>query len=189
MRGARSPACCFLRVSGIIPAYAGSTWRSRRVGSLTRDHPRMRGALGTARRLQESGGIIPAYAGSTTMTRTECPACQDHPRVCGEHVDNGLVDFPCEGSSPRMRGAPIGRNRLDGEPGIIPAYAGSTRLRLDCRVAVGDHPRVCGEHGTSFTRFANVRGSSPRMRGARVRVQDPHRTGGIIPAYAGSTCR
>ena len=52
-------------------------------------------------------------------------------------------------------------------PGIIPAYAGNTSLRMSVAHAIWDHPRVCGEHHHGIT----VRGAEP----------------GIIPAYAGNT--
>ena len=71
--------------------------------------------------------------------------------------------------------------------GIIPAYAGSTRIGWRDRVRLGDHPRVCGEHRDDDPARYESMGSSPRMRGAR-RVAD--RLGSIcriIPTYAGST--
>ena len=50
-----------------------------------------------------------------------------------------------------------------------------------------DHPRGCGEHGMSTVTVLRIRGSSPRMRGARhLRRIDPALPG-IIPADAGST--
>ena len=92
-----------------------------------------------------------------------------------------------KGSSPRMRGAPIGVSLRHLGNGIIPAYAGSTRGELaenaDCR----DHPRVCGEHAARIVDALQRPGSSPRMRGALApRVPDSV-LARIIPAYAGST--
>ena len=113
----------------IIPAYAGSTplgsacqvkmwdhprvcgehcagWQGRedRRGS----SPRMRGALDSQLRVDLVQRIIPAYAGST------CWAClggwlsQDHPRVSGEHIQFVWNSSVSLGSSPHMRGAPVG---------------------------------------------------------------------------------
>ena len=73
--------------------------------------------------------------------------------------------------------------------GIIPAYAGSTSRRGRRFPAVGDHPRVCGEHSTKMVMAATRMGSSPRMRGAPALVPAPGQADGIIPAYAGSTHR
>ena len=51
----------------------------------------------------------------------------------------------------------------------------------------GDHPRMCGEHSEGDIAFHALEGSSPHVRGAH-RVAIGHaRTGGIIPACAGST--
>ena len=72
--------------------------------------------------------------------------------------------------------------------GIIPAYAGSTPCcRWACR-SLRDHPRVCGEHNNGGNGGVNMRGSSPRMRGARRRRGREDARERIIPAYAGSTC-
>ena len=74
------------------------------------------------------------------------------------------------GSSPRMRGAPPPACVKSGCAGIIPAYAGSTLPLQIWAVRSWDHPRVCGEHGGWAGTSRSSRGSSPRMRGARVSV-------------------
>ena len=91
------------------------------------------------------------------------------------------------GSSPRMRGAPLEADPSASGHRIIPAYAGSTQTRTIVDRASWDHPRVCGEH--MFNRAIPLidRGSSPRMRGARLLVRGHLETIRIIPAYAGST--
>ena len=50
------------------------------------------------------------------------------------------------GSSPRMRGTLLVFRRARRRGGIIPAYAGNTRLALAAQLPHRDHPRVCGEH-------------------------------------------
>ena len=70
---------------------------------------------------------------------------------------------------------------------IIPAYAGSTSGRAQHKTIAWDHPRVCGEHPTLDEFIGLCRGSSPRMRGARLGPGRRPVPGGIIPAYAGST--
>ncbi len=50
-----------------------------------------------------------------------------------------------------------------------------------------DHPRVRGEHVSAFPGDGEMRGSSPRARGARRRRPVLVREDGIIPACAGST--
>ena len=71
--------------------------------------------------------------------------------------------------------------------GIIPAYAGSTSTTEEQYAGEGDHPRIRGEHVPQTSPMRTVLGSSPHTRGAQARPLRPHRRGGIIPAYAGST--
>ena len=73
--------------------------------------------------------------------------------------------------------------------GIIPAYAGNTMSANDLPINFRDHPRVCGEHALFARAKAEPLGSSPRMRGTRGQFQHDFQQRGIIPAYAGNTCR
>ena len=92
-----------------------------------------------------------------------------------------------EGSSPHTRGALPSRELFSLAVRIIPAYAGSTAGRGSSIVAVGDHPRIRGEHLIDRAREKNVTGSSPHTRGARPGPGRGRGRGRIIPAYAGST--
>ena len=151
MRGARPSKSAERLLEGIIPAYAGSTLWRRAKSQPMRDHPRvcgehgrllhrqlqglgssprMRGAHLVRIRVVDPEGIIPAYAGSTSCSSRRSARCRDHPRVCGEHATKLMTLICCMGSSPRMRGA---RDELASRLrrfGIIPAYAGSTRLSM-----------------------------------------------------------
>ena len=91
----------------------------------------------------------------------------DHPRGCGEHYALFLFKDGEEGSSPRMRGAPILYTFGPVPRRIIPADAGSTSYRIKVVVQGQDHPRGCGEHSIGSLGTCGFRGSSPRMRGAR----------------------
>ena len=71
--------------------------------------------------------------------------------------------------------------------GLIPAYAGSTRLTRFCSWSVRAHPRLRGEHLAPHLRNRLVAGSSPLTRGAQKSTNDCSRPLGLIPAYAGST--
>ena len=152
---------------GIIPAYAGSTWRPPRPTAPGRDHPRIRGehwavfnllaaVLGssphtrgaprTRRRLAIHPGIIPAYAGSTLALAALQHVSRDHPRIRGEHKNGCTDSIVVPGSSPHTRGALIVKATEGLGYGIIPAYAGSTwQFCSDGRVG-RDHPRIRGEH-------------------------------------------
>ena len=150
MRGThiRPPEC--VRTLGIIPAYAGNTWYGGAVKAFDRDHPRVCGEhfkygvgfvndLGSSPRMRGTPlastdhsarlGIIPAYAGNTRHSQPWQSNSWDHPRVCGEHLAGTTGEGFGRGSSPRMRGTLRWSDRFSAPPGIIPAYAGNTRLR------------------------------------------------------------
>ena len=149
--------------------------------------PRMRGTLAVRDRAPMVEGIIPAYAGNTPFFSGFDEIPGDHPRVCGEHTDSAGRSGASTGSSPRMRGTRDNRHRRWYWLGIIPAYAGNTRLSDLMKVREGDHPRVCGEHIDSENRVMFNPGSSPRMRGTRGLSLSATADFRIIPAYAGNT--
>ena len=172
----------------IIPACAGSTvlrllWRGDE-----RDHPRMCGEhlecelVYGARR-----GIIPACAGSTKTSWCSTTAWRDHPRMCGEHPCCCRCRQTGRGSSPHVRGARDALEAAGLESGIIPACAGSTPEPSGLPWPTRDHPRMCGEHSMRSSPATSFMGSSPHVRGARLRGALRALQRGIIPACAGST--
>ena len=166
-RGAHSRYAADECDSGIIPAYAGSTW------------PWPLGAHWTR--------IIPAYAGSTRYHWRRRGRCRDHPRIRGEHQDGPEIIVVEDGSSPHTRGA---QTRLQERPDrrrIIPAYAGSTQVSTRPLAPAWDHPRIRGEHPVPTPSAAGEGGSSPHTRGARLDPAPQGKRARIIPAYAGST--
>ena len=193
---------------GIIPACTGSTARVPRGGARRRDHPRMRGEHAIDGFLARSGkgssphargalwrifgsavhkGIIPACAGSTSWRTARESGGWDHPRMRGEHSDPDSLIAVSKGSSPHARGA---RRRIGSRRdrhGIIPACAGSTPRREIRLRRKGDHPRMRGEHMSSFARRPSFSGSSPHARGARRAGRRELPAQRIIPACAGST--
>ena len=149
--------------------------------------PRMRGTLQCRPKRHQPTGIIPAYAGNTGISNLLRENCRDHPRVCGEHWPNTTPYLLDKGSSPRMRGTQPSPNRSHDRMGIIPAYAGNTRLPCSHIGWFRDHPRVCGEHWLCLLGVEGKRGSSPRMRGTPHAHAEQGGKFGIIPAYAGNT--
>ena len=134
-------------MSGIIPAYAGSTTESFRTERISSDHPRIRGehvsehppvnvVAGSSPHTRgaptcpectaSQAGIIPAYAGSTYQLRHQQRLGADHPRIRGEHCDPETDMDSVTGSSPHTRGALHLTAQHLRVRGIIPAYAGST---------------------------------------------------------------
>ena len=190
MRGARFQFAEFDSTWRIIPADAGSTRQPLPHMFCRKDHPRGCGEhlksagagivdLGSSPRMRGAPlldkanaavcGIIPADAGSTCRTVCWPRGLWDHPRGCGEHLKSQSSMSAMAGSSPRMRGA----HRADLAPrilhGIIPADAGSTVLQCDYAESVVDHPRGCGEHYTNLYTGSQIQGSSPPMRGTRLK--------------------
>ena len=150
VRGAAISTQSALVDHGIIPACAGSSphttiylrfcWDHPRVcgeqlelqTGLQRyqgSSPRVRGAVVTMHFVKAPHGIIPACAGSSAGACTGLLTGRDHPRVCGEQrLKKSVIKTP-SGSSPRVRGA-VERELLTGQRlGIIPACAGSRRLK------------------------------------------------------------
>ena len=146
-RGARLEVWSIIHLSLIIPAYAGSTGTETMMWPASTDHPRIRGehpdgrqatrhqrgssphtrgARTFNRQEAERYRIIPAYAGSTSYSSPCRSRSPDHPRIRGEHADLAILIRDDSGSSPHTRGAPSNERNPDANPGIIPAYAGST---------------------------------------------------------------
>ena len=132
-----------------------------------------------------------------------------HPRPCGEHEYLKGSDDTSEGSSPPVRGALFASRSKTRQWGLIPARAGSTIRFLApnpedrahprpcgehakeniAQTMNSAHPRPCGEHATDRGIGVAVMGSSPPVRGARVRGARFLGFGWLIPARAGSTLR
>ena len=174
-------------MSGIIPAYAGSTAACDSASARFRDHPRIRGehfrmaiasdlvtgssphtrgARQGERRIQACRGIIPAYAGSTRGPVERRFKLRDHPRIRGEHDGKVHIAKRARGSSPHTRGAHRHASPRRDDGGIIPAYAGSTRSSSSTGSYPRDHPRIRGEHAVIFVTKHFLSGSSPHTRGA-----------------------
>ena len=145
---------------------------------------------------------IPAYAGKTAESEIVSYAASEHPRVCGENRCSQAQFQTPRGTSPRMRGKRMLRNRrtsprMRGKPtqsmatmkqgGNIPAYAGKTLRQVAAQVIHAEHPRVCGENPIRRVRLNPRGGTSPRMRGKPRYSGRPHSHRRNIPAYAGKT--
>ena len=150
--------------------------------------PRVRGKERTVPEQRSGNGITPACAGKSSASSSSVHRSRDHPRVCGAKRKTGAVPAPLPGSPPRMRGkGEEGLRRCLSER-ITPAYAGKRVRHRRISKPTRDHPRVCGEKGSSTFWSRNHSGSPPRMRGKgqvsvflRVFV-------GITPACAGKSC-
>ena len=169
--------------------------------------PRVRGLRRRSRGRPKNGGIIPARAGFTVAFPTALGQCEDHPRACGVYPDGAPPAGDHYGSSPRVRGLPFHLFHTPGEARIIPARAGFTSRRGVTGICGRDHPRACGVYLSGFPSScvpldhpracgvysawklltARQVGSSPRVRGLRLRLRHLEYRRRIIPARAGFT--
>ena len=131
--------------------------------------------------------IIPAHAGQTQEQRNQANATMDHPRACGANRVPLALSSCRIGSSPRMRGKLHDTIDHDTRPRIIPAHAGQTVGSPSWTAWRPDHPRACGANSSGGRTCPTVLGSSPRMRGKRLRRVGCGDCRRIIPAHAGQT--
>ena len=132
-------------------------------------------------------GSSPRVRGKPGDQGLRLPRKVAHPRVCGENTATRRGQWRPTGSSPRVRGKQL-ELALDGVAGrLIPACAGKTRSCARRPRLSSAHPRVCGENGSPTIRAWDYAGSSPRVRGKRLRETARAHPGGLIPACAGKT--
>ncbi len=149
--------------------------------------PRLRGTLLPVAAHPHGLRFIPAPAGNTASSATGDRSASVHPRACGEHGPLNMKTFFCYGSSPRLRGTRFVEFTLHPLYRFIPAPAGNTFTAVMPYGVSPVHPRACGEHGFGQVGSEQVGGSSPRLRGTRLKVVgNPHLIR-FIPAPAGNT--
>ena len=149
--------------------------------------PRVRGKLLSDYLASLRRGLIPACAGKTAINTNHCHASWAHPRVCGENARVAEYEAREEGSSPRVRGKPDGKNGIAAPLRLIPACAGKTSASTMPKPQSSAHPRVCGENLPGSTPANFKVGSSPRVRGKHVPGEWNRPVTGLIPACAGKT--
>ena len=98
-----------LRVRWFIPACAGNSRSPSGERTDVPVHPRVCGELANAQeRAAMFGRFIPACAGNSTAYAGRPHSVTVHPRVCGELLHDVAHGCAAHGSSPRVRGTPIG---------------------------------------------------------------------------------
>ena len=93
------------------------------------------------------------------------------------------------GSSPRGRGKHYLALSTRTFGRLIPAWAGKTELPPGVEIWESAHPRVGGENLKAPPRPDSIFGSSPRGRGKPGELARRVGDAGLIPAWAGKTCR
>ena len=147
----------------------------------------MRGKASPRPKVEPLRGITPAYAGKSAGMHAGMAAVGDHPRVCGEKLFIGFLPTFHPGSPPRVRGKVLHQRPELCSHGITPACAGKRHPCKVYRVAVQDHPRVCGEKIITRARLTMWAGSPPRVRGKARRTPTQPRKPRITPACAGKS--
>ena len=207
-RGKRVRVATGHGVQGLIPAHAGKTSPSRVTTKHTWAHPRSRGenAVVSLEQLAPAGsspltrgkhwtllttltasGLIPAHAGKTWSCPSRSARPWAHPRSRGENRSGGRRRRLRGGSSPLTRGKLAHDRHVCSPPGLIPAHAGKTVLRLSSTVASRAHPRSRGENIRPIGLASMAAGSSPLTRGKLGHALGSLGVDGLIPAHAGKT--
>ena len=133
--------------------------------------------------------FIPACAGNSVRAFSSASGLPVHPRVCGElDVDDG-APAAAHGSSPRVRGTPVGRRGVVVGPRFIPACAGNSTATGPASRRPTVHPRVCGELSVLRSRSDMSSGSSPRVRGTRTGVRRSPIARAVHPRVCGELHR
>ena len=193
-----------------IPAPAGNGFsQNKQLRECDGSSPRPRGTATTSTMKAAQLRFIPAPAGNGDRWQRAPDAKPVHPRACGERAPNFGSVQRSDGSSPRLRGTAAIRPprqapdrsspRLRGTDEkhdlaplrcrFIPAPAGNGTVRKGRRDERSVHPRACGERQLPPARWADVIGSSPRLRGTDIDQFRAGDDGRFIPAPAGNGAR
>ena len=176
------------RKRGAHPRACGENGRSRPWAGRSRgSSPRVRGKPHRLGANARARGLIPARAGKTISCGSSGASAAAHPRACGENGVEGDLEHDHEGSSPRVRGKRAGSAGYANAFRLIPARAGKTARAACGTPASRAHPRACGENAQVYNDILPGGGSSPRVRGKRLRDRMVHRARRLIPARAGKT--
>ncbi len=149
--------------------------------------PRMWGTLRRIAGGAAAGRFIPTHVGNTVVKLARVNPSPVHPHACGEHVRVLCRTISVLGSSPRMwgtRGFPW-LDRLT--PRFIPTHVGNTEGRALRRARVLVHPHACGEHLGAQASIISAAGSSPRMWGTHLQLDEQLMETRFIPTHVGNT--
>jgi len=133
--------------------------------------------------------FIPACAGNAIPSARRRNPSPVHPRVCGERDFALLGRRNLNGSSPRVRGTPVCAQYWSDCERFIPACAGNAIPHGWAAKIQPVHPRVCGERAVNSAIAGLGHGSSPRVRGTRIRSCRRSFQPRFIPACAGNAMK
>ena len=152
--------------SQVYPRGCGGTFLlCAGVDNVTGLSPRVRGNLGSEMVKHSHQRSIPAGAGEPRPSSAVLTADTVYPRGCGgTHVLVRLFHRQA-GLSPRVRGNPWRRGRIEGWNGSIPAGAGEPNPTTTIAAMAKVYPRGCGGTKAKHLDSVDVLGLSPRVRG------------------------
>ena len=172
----------------ITPACAGNSSSGTQAPASRQDHPRVCGEqVHYGFRHNHIKGSPPRVRGTGRLLWRWGRVLEDHPRVCGEQRTLGARDSTGKGSPPRVRGTDYLETHVIEGIGITPACAGNSSRQDILRLAIEDHPRVCGEQHKWPTCGPYAPGSPPRVRGTDCGPSPATGSGRITPACAGNS--
>ena len=151
--------------------------------------PRVRGKLFVAPAGGVCRGYIPARAGEAQGHGVLPPTARVHPRACGGSELGYRPGSEQGGTSPRVRGKPVGLHPVRQPRGYIPARAGEA---LDVERPADQasvHPRACGGSPPRPRFRSSPSGTSPRVRGKRCTTKSSSVWERYIPARAGEAAQ
>ena len=178
-RSAVTCAKVYPRVVGGTAKVAGFTPHNPGLSPRVRGNPRRRNLINTI------PGSIPACAGEPPSQVAGSRVSAVYPRVCGGTARRNLLDIPCKGLSPRVRGNPVWKPAPLILWRSIPACAGEPAPAQPDKHNPWVYPRVCGGTPIAGCGIPRISGLSPRVRGNPHRRLPPWPSQGSIPACAG----
>ena len=148
--------------------------------------PRLWGTLFPTLIINIKRRFIPTPVGNIAVGQLFAIPRQVHPHACGEHLQNLLLDFIDNGSSPRLWGTctqPMSSARAKR---FIPTPVGNiskSSVSVDARSV---HPHACGEHSGCLAPIHSIPGSSPRLWGTCFAGADDPHLARFIPTPVGN---
>lgn len=131
--------------------------------------------------------LIPAHAGTMDRWQILRFAVAAHPRSRGDHIPLVGDDNAVKGSSPLTRGTHEPTDVLLRPLWLIPAHAGTTRLRAVPCSRTWAPPRTRGDDAVMRKAACLASGSSPHTRGRLKAVVENVLAPRLLPAHAGTT--
>ena len=149
--------------------------------------PRVWGERRLCRHVHAAERDIPTRVGRT------CPRCArstpspGHPHACGENCTVWRLIESSGGTSPRVWGERRRPPPSSPPSRDIPTRVGRTRTQRARQDSSPGHPHACGENKYSGTGPMSITGTSPRVWGEPVRVDDRADVVRDIPTRVGRT--